>query len=131
MNRSKHTNSYTRRGKLVSPARFFAAMEANDRLQGVALNSRRYHVFHQSGVVCVACGLEGLFFARERSPRQLGKFHFNLYGVRDDNEVLMTRDHIHPLSKGGSNRLDNQQTMCATCNSKKGDTVQTGDIPSV
>lgn len=29
-------------------------------------------------------------------------------------------DHIHPESKGGPATLDNLQTLCAPCNSKKG-----------
>ncbi len=29
-------------------------------------------------------------------------------------------DHIHPESKGGTTTLDNLQTLCASCNSKKG-----------
>lgn len=32
-------------------------------------------------------------------------------------------DHIHPESKGGTTTLDNLQTLCASCNSKKGGKV--------
>lgn len=32
----------------------------------------------------------------------------------------LTCDHIHPESKGGETSLDNLQTMCRSCNSKKG-----------
>ncbi|MCV0439840.1 MAG: HNH endonuclease [Hydrogenophaga sp.] len=105
---------------MVSPQTFFAALRAGEPIQGVWLNSRRYHVFCESGATCVECGLEGLYFARERSPGQKGKFHFNLYGIQNGTEVLFTRDHIQPLSKGGSNKLENQQTMCAFCNQRKG-----------
>lgn len=32
----------------------------------------------------------------------------------------LTLDHIHPLSKCGSNELDNLQTLCRSCNSRNG-----------
>ena len=32
----------------------------------------------------------------------------------------LTLDHVKPRSKGGSNRFDNLQTLCASCNTTKG-----------
>ena len=50
--------------------------------------------------------------------------HLNLYGrMRNGRLILMTRDHIFPRSKGGGEDISNQQTMCATCNNRKADSI--------
>lgn len=35
----------------------------------------------------------------------------------------LTVDHIHPKSKGGTDDPENLQSMCETCNGKKGDRI--------
>lgn len=41
----------------------------------------------------------------------------------NDNEVLMTKDHIIPKSKGGKNNLSNYQPMCCICNKQKDNNI--------
>ena len=86
----------------------------------IRMNSDRYKTFATSGIKCVNCGLKAKYFAKERYVTSQ-RYHFNLYGINDKNEeILFSKDHIIPKSKGGKDELTNYQTMCCKCNSKKG-----------
>lgn len=52
----------------------------------------------RTGNICLKCGISG-------------------------DDVLLTADHIVPLSKGGPNNIDNIQPLCGPCNSSKGTAI--------
>ncbi len=81
--------------------------------------SDRYKCFISSGYNCVSCGVKGTHFAIERTESDT-TYHLNLYSVVNGQDVLMTKDHIMPKSKGGRNHYSNYQTMCTVCNASKG-----------
>jgi 5-methylcytosine-specific restriction endonuclease McrA len=85
----------------------------------VKMDSTRYKVF-RANRFCVGCGLEGTALMLDLAHGASAP-HFNLYGVEDGELILMTKDHIIPVSKGGTNAPDNLQTMCYTCNHDKAD----------
>lgn len=89
----------------------------DDKSYWVKMNSQRYFVFKKSRV-CTSCGLIGTQMVLDINPGDNNP-HFNLYAEEDSRLVLMTKDHIVPKSKGGSNDLSNYVTMCTTCNSLK------------
>lgn len=94
----------------------------------VKMGSQRYQLFATKGVTCVECGIEGIYFGLERIDNKNQNmerisYHFNLYGLRNGKEVLITKDHIVPKSKGGKNHLINYQVMCFDCNLEKADTL--------
>ncbi len=84
-------------------------------------HSIRLQTFKRS-TTCVACGIKGELFSLERNGNP--GYHFNMYGRNQYKDlVLMTKDHIIPKSKGGSDNLENMQTMCTKCNTKKADKI--------
>ena len=93
----------------------------------VGVSSLRLRTFARAAektgkICCVNCGLEATHFALEGFENsKLPSEHFNLYGIKDDNEILFTHDHIIARSLGGENNLSNTQVMCGPCNWKKGE----------
>jgi hypothetical protein len=88
--------------------------------------SDRYKCFIVSGTKCVCCGIEGQYFYKERDAKGCKNpvYHFNMYALDEyGNELLMTKDHIIPKSKGGKDVIENYQTMCSHCNEEKGDKI--------
>lgn len=86
--------------------------------------SDRYKLFFSKGYKCVACGIQGDHFVLEKNINDKS-YHLNLYATGENNsEILMTKDHIVPKSKGGLNRLENYQVMCTRCNLDKGNAVE-------
>lgn len=49
-----------------------------------------------------------------------GNPHLNLYHKGRRGMILMTHDHRIPRSRGGSNGIENAQTLCTQCNNHKG-----------
>jgi hypothetical protein len=83
----------------------------------VKMTSDRYSLFVKQRQ-CAACGLEGRYFFLEQQQSDKSP-HFNFYGEKDGEYVLMTKDHIRPRVAGGPDEAGNYQTMCAVCNNIK------------
>lgn len=101
----------------------------------VSISSTRLRTFSEKGITCTKCGITGQYFVKERTrlnkkqkllrkKKGYDAFHLNLYAIKDGEEILMTRDHIFPKSRGGTNSITNSQTMCKTCNELKADKVE-------
>ena len=86
-------------------------------------SSTRLLTYHAHGVGCCVpgCCIKGEYFAVERAwkPRH-SRYHLNLYGTHEGEEVMMTSDHKIPKSKGGIDNIINRQPMCYPHNSTKG-----------
>jgi hypothetical protein len=74
------------------------ALEENTRKPKVTISdSLRWEVFERDNFTCKHCG----------------------------SRRYLSVDHIFPESKGGKATLDNFQTLCRSCNSRKRDKVET------
>jgi hypothetical protein len=92
----------------------------------VKMHSARYKMFLEN-ISCVRCGVVGEFFQLERMTDGVShRAHFNLYGINPitKEELMMTKDHIIPRSKGSKDNLSNYQTMCSSCNGEKGNNLE-------
>ena len=92
----------------------------------IKLGSDRYKVFKFKGLTCSHCQKVASFMAIEtfKIKSETLSYHINLYGYDEQGEeILFTKDHIVPKSKGGADLFDNYQTMCTVCNAKKGSKI--------
>jgi len=89
----------------------------NEKTYHVKMGSQRYIVFKKQRS-CYVCGLNGIKFTLETSDLKICP-HFNLYGHEFSQDVLMTKDHIIPRSKGGKDIISNYNTVCVICNNLK------------
>lgn len=91
----------------------------------VKMNSQRYFVFKEN-LKCVCCSLKGTRMFLEYNIADMVP-HFNLYGEKNKNLILMTKDHIIARALGGQDKHSNYQTMCLVCNNLKGHSSLTLD----
>lgn len=96
----------------------------------IPVDDLRYKTFLNS-LTCQHCGLKGEIMALERNGYRSGIYHFNLYGIEDGKEILMTRDHILPKAYHGSEHIDNMQTLCTRCNGKKSNSIPKEDLSKI
>lgn len=78
---------------------------------------KRIGVFTSKGLKCATPGCDRQAYHFIKGIDKNGSNHWDLY---TKDFVLMTVDHIHPKSKGGTRALHNMQPMCEPCNTKKG-----------
>ena len=82
---------------------------------------RRLTVFYHKGFECANPKCNNVGTRLIKGSDFGGNMHWDVY---TDDLVLMTVDHIIPLSKGGSDDLRNKNPMCRPCNTAKSNKIQ-------
>lgn len=92
----------------------------------VNINSLKLNCFKKYGMACVQCGIEAKnFYLVEENRGHENVISLQSFGFTDDGKrILMTIDHIIPVSKDGPKKsISNVQPMCSICNKEKGNNL--------
>ena len=85
---------------------------------------KRFRVIMRDGFRCNSCGRMASLVQIEPSTIS-NKIKLIVHiKTKSGRKVSMTLDHIIPKSLGGSNTLDNLQSMCKICNKEKGNHIE-------
>lgn len=81
--------------------------------------TQEYHNFYKKQYKYRKRGATGSHTKQEWESLKKHYQHMCLCCKRTELEIELTEDHIIPLSKGGSNNIENIQPLCRSCNGKK------------
>ena len=101
--------------------------EQHPRWKGIGTDKQNYHRRYVASHPDVISHLKARRYAREKGAKgshtleewQELKYKFNQKCAKCEQEKPLTKDHIIPLSSGGSDNIENIQPLCRNCNSKK------------
>lgn len=83
----------------------------------IKMCGRKYTIFLKRGTDCIQCGLQGKFFRKEKFCSTEPYFTLNLYGVKENEEILISLEHVIPLAYNGKPTANrNLVPMCLPCN---------------
>ena len=113
-----------------SSYRKFIPTEEQSNYQGIRQNGESKQIYHKRYVKKhpeLIAHLKARRYAREKDAEGSHtlkdwedlKNSFNNCCALCDSSEKVTKDHIIPLSKGGSDYIENIQPLCRSCNSKK------------
>lgn len=110
-NRLLDNNKFTRR----SNGTYFSACK--DCNKNIFKSKRRARLQHAEGEYSTMQWLD-LIAKYDKCPG-CDRYWKDIPNIKDNVSVI-TADHSIPLSKGGSNFIENIQPLCYSCNSRKG-----------
>jgi 5-methylcytosine-specific restriction endonuclease McrA len=102
-----------RRWREQNPERYYEIHAAAKKRNKIALRAAAHRRRLQRDAA------PGTYTAKEWQELKVQYDYRCLMCYRREPEIILTVDHIVPISKGGSNTIDNLQPLCKGCNSRK------------
>lgn len=92
------------------------SVQPTKRMPHATLQRRRRDVYARDSFKCVKCG----WYPPEVPEGYTGKYTLAETDMRGTWIRWLEVDHVQALSRGGTNDLENLQTLCSQCNNRKG-----------
>ena len=90
---------------------------------GRSLNRKEYYRIKSLERYAQKLKAEGMFTVKEWQELKCRHEYRCVFCGKLEPEIKLTKDHIIPLTKGGSNWITNIQPLCGSCNSRKNNRV--------
>lgn len=95
------------------------------KLVSVCSGVELFKSLHPSPIKCWKCGCEAdRWIATMNFDDKKSQPVLNLFAMRNNALVMMTRDHIIPKSVGGMDVVENLRPACEVCNSERGNALE-------
>lgn len=94
------------------------------KIKGVSVLFTNFNIYYlnyktnNNVCKCGICGAKATHVSLV-TLKHNNKKSFRFFTIKDKKEMIFNIDHIIPVSKGGSNDIDNLQITCKDCNSLK------------
>lgn len=111
-------SSFIRESHLLKRYFYYSIVETSHYIKNKSTLPKSLRFFINNGNKCKFCNKEGKYCVVGKLRG--GSITASIY---TEDLILLTRDHIIPKSKGGTESRSNKQILCEKCNKIKSDKI--------